>query len=90
MNFFQVFAYFKINGETGEKLTGALLLRRSIKLAKWLTHHGIKVGDNISINSENRLEFATVPVGTLFVGATFAPLNPEYTPSKTYIYYQLT
>ncbi|XP_072382627.1 luciferin 4-monooxygenase [Diabrotica undecimpunctata] len=70
----------QVDGETGEELPASLLLKRSIRLSKWLTNQGIKVGDNISINSENRLEFCTVPVGTLFSGATFAPLNPDYTP----------
>uniref|UniRef100_A0A6P7H3I2 4-coumarate--CoA ligase 1 n=1 Tax=Diabrotica virgifera virgifera TaxID=50390 RepID=A0A6P7H3I2_DIAVI len=70
----------QVDGETGEELPANLLLKRSIRLSKWLTSQGIKVGDNISINSENRLEFCIVPVGTLLSGATFAPLNPDYTP----------
>lgn len=70
----------QVDGETGEELSAPLILKRSIKLARWLTSRGIKKGDSISINSENRLEFCLVPVATLFVGATFAPLNPDYTP----------
>lgn len=76
----------QIDGETGEQLTASLLVKRSIKLSKWLTEQGVGVGSNISINSENRLEFCIVAVGTLFSGGTFAPLNPEYTPRKTYIH----
>lgn len=72
----------QVDGETGEELPASLLLKKSTKLAKWLLHQGIKVNDNISINSENRLEFCIVPVATLFSGATFAPLNPDYTPRE--------
>lgn len=77
---------FQIDGESGEELTANLLLKRAIRLSKWLTQIGVGIGDNISINSENRLEFCIVPVATLFSGGTFAPLNPEYTPRKFYIY----
>ncbi|XP_057660898.1 uncharacterized protein LOC130896667 isoform X1 [Diorhabda carinulata] len=70
----------QVEAETGEELSAALILKRSIKLARWFTSIGIQKGDSISINSENRLEFCLVPVATLFVGAIFAPLNPDYTP----------
>jgi acyl-CoA synthetase (AMP-forming)/AMP-acid ligase II len=43
---------------------------------------GIGVGDTVSVNSENRLEFCVVPVAAFFVGAVFAPLNPDYTPGE--------
>lgn len=51
-------------------------------MAKWFRLQGIKIGDNISINSENRLEFCIVPIAAWFVGATFAPLNPDYLPGE--------
>ncbi|KAJ8970912.1 hypothetical protein NQ314_000962 [Rhamnusium bicolor] len=70
------------DAETNEELTSSLLLKRAIKLAKWFKNQGVGVGDCISVNSENRLEFCIIPVATLFVGATFAPLNPDYTPRE--------
>lgn len=72
----------QVCGETGKELTADVLLKRTIKLSKWLTHEGITVGDNISINSENRTEFCIVPVASWFSGATIAPLNPDYTPRE--------
>lgn len=74
--------FFKVDGETNEELTATLLLKRAIKLAKWFKNEGITIGDSISINSENRLEFCIVPCATFLIGATFAPLNPDYTTRK--------
>ncbi|XP_008190478.2 uncharacterized protein LOC662698 [Tribolium castaneum] len=72
----------QVDAATDEELPANLLLSRSIQLAKWLRSIGVKEGDSISVNSENRLEFAVVTVATFFVGAVFAPLNPEYTPGE--------
>lgn len=71
-----------VDGITDEKLTADLILRRSICLASWFREENITVGDSVSVNSENRLEFCLVPVACFFVGATFAPLNPQYTPRE--------
>lgn len=72
----------QVDVETGEKLTASLALNRAVALAKWLIQNGVKPGDAISINSENRLEFVIVPLATFLVGAVFAPLNPEYTTGE--------
>lgn len=72
----------QVDAETGEKLPAILLLKRAIRLAKWFRNEGISVGDSVSNNCENRLEFCVVPVATLFVGGTFAPLNPDYLPRE--------
>ncbi|XP_018574151.1 luciferin 4-monooxygenase [Anoplophora glabripennis] len=69
----------QVDGETNEELTAGLLLKRAVRLTKWFKNEGITIGDSISINSENRLEFCIVPSATFLVGATFAPLNPDYT-----------
>lgn len=67
---------------TNEELPANLLLARSIQVAKWLQSQNIGVGDCVSVNSENRIEFAIAAVATLLVAATFAPLNPDYTPTE--------
>ncbi|XP_044258006.1 4-coumarate--CoA ligase 1-like [Tribolium madens] len=72
----------QVDAATDEELPANLLLSRSIQVAKWLKSIGVKEGDSISVNSENRLEFAVVTVATFFIGAVFAPLNPEYTPGE--------
>lgn len=78
-----IFIGFQVDGETGEQLQANLLLKQSVRVAKWLQRQGINVGDSISNNCENRLEFCVVPVATFFVGSTFAPLNPDYVPRKS-------
>ncbi|XP_066245232.1 luciferin 4-monooxygenase-like [Euwallacea similis] len=65
-----------------EELTAKQLLAKSIQVAKWLRAHNISVGDSVSVNSENRIEFAITSVATLLAGATCAPLNPDYTPAE--------
>lgn len=50
-----------------------------MRIAQWFRDNGIKPGDIVSVSSENRIEFSLVPVAGYFVGATFAPFNPEYT-----------
>ncbi|CAH1373792.1 hypothetical protein MTP99_015171 [Tenebrio molitor] len=72
----------QVDASTDEELPANLLLSRAIKLAKWFKQMGIGVGDTVSVNSENRLEFCVVPVAAFFVGAVFAPLNPDYTPGE--------
>nr|CAI5858418.1 unnamed protein product [Callosobruchus analis] len=70
----------QVDGETGESLTADTLLKRAIRLAKWYKREGISVGDCAAVNSENRLEFYTVPLAGFFEGVIFTGFNPEYTP----------
>ncbi|XP_044760951.1 bacitracin synthase 3-like [Coccinella septempunctata] len=72
----------QIDAVSGEELKGALLLRRAIRVANYFRTHGIGLGDSVSVMSENRLEFVVIPVAAFLVGASFAPLNPEYTPGE--------
>ncbi|KAL3280308.1 hypothetical protein HHI36_017797 [Cryptolaemus montrouzieri] len=72
----------QIDPLTEEQLTAGGVLRKGIRLAKFLKQHGIGHGDTVSIMSENRIEFCLVPVAAFFIGATFAPLNPDYTPNE--------
>ncbi|XP_060526778.1 uncharacterized protein LOC132702259 [Cylas formicarius] len=71
-----------VDAATNEELQADALLAKGIRLAKWFKNLGLGIGDSISVTAENRLEFAIVPVGTFFVGATFAPFNPDYTPAE--------
>nr|CAI5858416.1 unnamed protein product [Callosobruchus analis] len=70
----------QVDGETGESLTADTLLKRAIRLAKWFKREGVSVGDCAAVNSENRLEFYTVPLAGFFEGVIFTAFNPEYTP----------
>lgn len=72
----------QIDAETGDTLTAGLALNRGIKLAEWLKSKGIGPGDSVSVNSENRLEFVVAPIATFLRGATFSPVNPEYTAGE--------
>ncbi|KAL3280307.1 hypothetical protein HHI36_017796 [Cryptolaemus montrouzieri] len=69
----------QVDAETDEILTASLLLKQGIRLATFLKEHGVSHGDTISVISENRLEVCLIAVASFFVGATFAPLNPDYT-----------
>lgn len=68
-------------------MTASLILNRGVHLAKWLQSVGLGHGDYISINSENSVDFAPVPVATFLIGGTFAPLNPDYTPGEDELFY---
>ncbi|XP_018320082.1 4-coumarate--CoA ligase 1 [Agrilus planipennis] len=61
-----------------QELRTNLILNRAIAIARWFDSIGLQVGDAVSICSENRLEFVSVPVATFFNGISFAPINPEY------------
>lgn len=76
------FYLLKVDATTNEELPANLLLKRAVKLAKWLESQGIGLQDSVSINSGNRLEFCVPTVASFCVGAIFAPLNPDYTPGK--------
>ncbi|KAK9871402.1 hypothetical protein WA026_011655 [Henosepilachna vigintioctopunctata] len=69
----------QIDAATNQELTGSILLKRAVRLATFFKKYGIGLGDTVAIMSENRLEYCTVPVASFFVGATIAPLNPDYT-----------
>ncbi|CAH1972296.1 unnamed protein product [Acanthoscelides obtectus] len=70
----------QVDGVTGESLTADILLKRAIKLAKWFRYQGISVGDCAGVNSENHLEYYTVPLAGFFEGVAFTGFNPDYTP----------
>lgn len=67
---------------SNEEITGKTLFAKAIQLAKWLKSQNIGIGDRLSVNSENRIEFAITTVANFLVAATFAPLNPDYTPAE--------
>lgn len=74
----------QINAANGETLTSNELRSRSIRVAECLQHAGIKEGDVVSICSENRFEFMITLYGTVFLGATVAPLNTTYILGNNY------
>ncbi|XP_037030653.1 4-coumarate--CoA ligase 1-like [Bradysia coprophila] len=67
-----------IDGITGEQITAAQILYKSIRVAECLLHYGIKAGDCVGICSENRFEVPYVMFAVFFIGATYAPFNPAY------------
>lgn len=65
-------------------MTAIEALNKSIKLAKKLVELGVKKGDAVTVNSENRIEYVMVPLACFYIGAIFAPLNPDYTSGNLY------
>ncbi|CAK9799004.1 Luciferin 4-monooxygenase [Anthophora plagiata] len=69
----------QVDTETGNHYTYKDILTRSIALAIVLKNYGIAVEDRIVVATENHPNYLVAMCGSLFVGATFAPLNPTYT-----------
>lgn len=67
-----------VSGITGEKLTAIDLVRKSVEVSKGLLAAGIDQGDVVSIMSENRFEFASILLGTIFNNSILAPINNSY------------
>ncbi|XP_012216914.1 luciferin 4-monooxygenase-like [Linepithema humile] len=68
-----------IDGSNGKQMTSKELLEKSIKLAKFLQKRGIKIGDRISIATENRVDWLIPACASLYLGTVLAPYNPMYT-----------
>jgi len=58
------------------------LLEKSVKIANFLQRFGIKIGDRISIASENHLNWLIPACASFYLGAIVAPYNPMYTECK--------
>lgn len=63
-------------------MTNKDLLEKSVKFANFLQKNGVKIGDRISIASENRIDWLVAICATYYIGAIFAPYNPLYTECK--------
>ncbi|KOC62438.1 Luciferin 4-monooxygenase [Habropoda laboriosa] len=69
----------QIDAETGKQFTYNDILKKSTTLATVLKNDGIAIEDRISTATENHPNFVVAMCSTLFIGATFTPLNPVYT-----------
>jgi len=74
--------FTQIDAITEEQWTFNDLLEQSVKVAKALYGAGIRQNDVISILSENRLEYAAIGYGTIFLNAICSPTNFLYTERK--------
>jgi acyl-CoA synthetase (AMP-forming)/AMP-acid ligase II len=72
----------QVDAVTGETRTYADIMSAALSVADFLYSRGIRNGDVVGICSENSLNFILPLIGTLFIGATCAPLNPNYTLRK--------
>lgn len=73
---------FQIDGITSQEFTYAELKTRSIRYAECLQAEGVREGDVVGLCSENRIDFTSVLFGTMYLGATVAPINLTYSESK--------
>lgn len=60
-------------------MTNKELLEKSIKLATFLQRRGMKIGDRISIATENRVDWLIPACASLYFGGIVTPYNPMYT-----------
>lgn len=74
----QIF-HLQIDGISDKQLSGANVRDRGIRVAECLQWIGIRDNDTVGICCENRLEFASVVLGTAIRGACLTPMNPAYT-----------
>ncbi|XP_060830884.1 uncharacterized protein LOC132915180 [Bombus pascuorum] len=69
----------QVDIQTGKHYTCKDILEKSTILSVALRNYGINVEDRISVAAENHPRYMVSICSTLFIGATFAPLNPAYT-----------
>lgn len=79
--------YFQIDGNTDQQITAADLLWESIQLSISLKRIGITVGETVGLFSENRYEFVTVLLATLYLGARITTFSSAYKESNCLIIY---
>lgn len=75
---------YQVDIQTGKHYTCKDILEKSAILSVALRNYGINVEDRISVAAENHPHYVVSICSTLFIGATFAPLNPAYTESKIF------
>lgn len=73
---------FQIDGITTEEFSYSQLKARSLRYAECLLAEGVGEGDAVGLCSENRIDFTCVLFGSMYLGATVAPLNLTYSESK--------
>lgn len=69
---------FIIDVQTGQRLTYAGFLNRSLKTAAWLEARGIKAGDTVLISCSNSVNTALLYFGCLHTGIQIVPVNPNF------------
>jgi acyl-CoA synthetase (AMP-forming)/AMP-acid ligase II len=72
----------QVDAVTGETRTFSDILTRSLSVAECLHARGVTVGDVVGVCSENNLDFILPVLASYYIGATCAPLNPNYTTRK--------
>lgn len=74
--------WLQIDGSTTKRQRASDILLESIQLAYSLRKIGIKEGETVGIYSENRFEYASVVLATIYLGATITTFSPTYTESN--------
>jgi acyl-CoA synthetase (AMP-forming)/AMP-acid ligase II len=71
-----------IQGETGQTLSYAELIRGAQRVAAGLACAGLKSGQALALALPNSIEFVLAWFGTLLTGAFVVPINPLYTQKE--------
>ncbi|KAK7794550.1 hypothetical protein R5R35_009670 [Gryllus longicercus] len=66
-----------IDAVSGETVSGAQLLARSVAVAMELRSRGVGPGDVVSVALDNCLDVVYIMQGTILSGATYSPFNPN-------------
>ena len=67
---------------TGEKQTYASLRDNIARWSGFLQKIGVSQGDTVAIISPNSIEYPSIFMGTIAIGAIISPFNPNYTVSE--------
>ena len=73
-----------------EIITYRTLIERAKSFGTFLYDLGIRKGDVVAIDLPNSINFVIAYVGTLYIGATFAGINPTYKPMELVHALQIT
>ena len=66
-----------------DRVTHGELERWSAAIGDWLISEGLQVGDRVTINATNSLEWCVMARAVMEVGGLLAPLNPRFTVSES-------
>ncbi|KAJ3659978.1 hypothetical protein Zmor_011638 [Zophobas morio] len=72
-----------VDAITGESISYPKLLELTCSLAESLRKSGYGINTVVSVSSENNIQFFIPVIASLFIGATVAPVNHNYTDHET-------
>ncbi|MHA1146850.1 MAG: AMP-binding protein [Promethearchaeota archaeon] len=76
-------------GDYIERVTFRTLIKNAKRFGTFLSNIGIKKGDVVAIDIPNSINFIVAYLGTQYIGAIAAPVNPNYRPNEALHEFQM-